>query len=289
MNPHICLLVNPLAASGRAMEVAAQIEAELKQRNISFDTWVKNWDISFFKSDNTHHTNYTDIFLVGGDGTLNYYANHYRHIPLPVTFFPGGTGNDVHWMIYGKKTIQEQIDLALTQPAKPFDLGRCNELYFANQVGIGFEGKVAKALTNKKKKPGQASFKLTVLRKIFSYRSSFYTITLPGKTITGRKLLVDICNGQRAGGGFHVAPQAIPDDGLLDLVIAEAMSPMKRFKLLPVIEKGAHLGLKEIKHERVTDVTVESDRLIEFHLDGEYHAAEKLQINIVAGGLRIKF
>ncbi|MBL0152484.1 MAG: hypothetical protein IPP93_02930 [Chitinophagaceae bacterium] len=199
MNPHICLLVNPLAASGRAMEVAAQIEAELKQRNISFDTWVKNWDISFFNSDNTHHTNYTDIFLVGGDGTLNYYANHYRHIPLPVTFFPGGTGNDVHWMIYGKKTIKEQIGLALTQPAKPFDLGRCNELYFANQVGIGFEGKVAKALTNKKKKPGQTSFKLTVLRKIFSYRSSFYTITLPGKTITGRKLLVDICNGQRAG------------------------------------------------------------------------------------------
>ncbi|MBL0334531.1 MAG: hypothetical protein IPP73_04155 [Chitinophagaceae bacterium] len=226
---------------------------------------------------------------MGGDGTLNYYANHYRHIPLPVTFFPGGTGNDVHWMIYGKKTIKEQIELALTQPARPFDLGRCNELYFANQVGIGFEGKVAKALTNKKKKPGQTSFKLTVLRKIFSYRSSFYTITLPGKTITGRKLLVDICNGQRAGGGFHVAPQAIPDDGLLDMVIAEAMSPLKRFKLLPVIEKGAHLGLKEIRHETVTEVTVESDKLIEFHLDGEYHAAEKLQINIVAGGLRIKF
>ncbi|MBL0152485.1 MAG: hypothetical protein IPP93_02935 [Chitinophagaceae bacterium] len=76
---------------------------------------------------------------------------------------------------------------------------------------------------------------------------------------------------------------------MLDLVIAEAMSPLKRFKLLPVIEKGAHLGLKEIRHETVTEVTVESDKLIEFHLDGEYHAAEKLQINIVAGGLRIKF
>lgn len=289
MNPHICLLVNPLAASGRALDVAAQIEKALTDRNISFDRYIQNWDIIFNNNNSKHHSNYTDIFLVGGDGTLNYYANHYRHLPLPVTFFAGGTGNDVHWMLYGNKTIEELVDIGLTQHAKPFDLGLCNDHCFANQVGMGFEGIVAKALTGKKKKPGQKSFKLTVLRKIFSYRSSQYTITYSGKTISGRKLLVDICNGQRAGGGFHVAPQAKPDDGLLDMVIAEAMSPLKRMKYLPVIEKGAHLGLKVITHETVKAVTVESDRMIEYHLDGEYHSAEKLQINIVAGGLRIKF
>ncbi|HEX4877041.1 MAG TPA: hypothetical protein VFV31_10245, partial [Chitinophagaceae bacterium] len=118
-------------------------------------------------------------------------------------------------------------------------------------------------------------------RKVFSYRSKQYTIQSAEKNVTGRKLLIDVSNGRRAGGGFHIAPAARADDGLLDVVIAESLSPLQRLRYLPVIEKGKHLGLPFISHFNTKRITVNSDSLIQYHLDGEYFESQQLQVEIM--------
>jgi len=98
--------------------------------------------------------------------------------------------------------------------------------------------------------------------------------------ITGKKLLVDISNGRRAGGGFHIAPEASAEDGLLDLVIASSLTSIRRLFYLPVIEKGKHLGLSIITHLQVKSVKIQSLEPIQYHLDGEYAEAAALDIQI---------
>lgn len=121
---------------------------------------------------------------------------------LPLVIFKGGTGNDVYWLLYGNSTLDEQLETALNSSPKPLDIGKCNDRYFINGVGIGFEGEVAKALTGKKKLPGKTSFLITVLKKIVTYRSKRYTIQSAERSLSGRRLLVDISNGRRAGVDF---------------------------------------------------------------------------------------
>ena len=100
--------------------------------------------------------------------------------------------------------------------------------------------------------------------------------------------MVDISNGRRAGGGFYVAPEAKADDGLFDVVIVDALTPLQRLRYLPVIEKGKHLHLSFIHHFRTTNITIESNELIQYHLDGEYDEAKELEIEILPAALSFR-
>jgi diacylglycerol kinase (ATP) len=278
---NIAILCNALAGSGRAIILADKIAQQLTSKNIEHAIFRETWP--------DHFNHFTDVFIVGGDGTLNFFINHYPAINLPLAIFNGGTGNDFHWLLYGNKTLDQQLDIALLEEPKPIDLGKCNGRYFINGIGIGFEGEVALALTGKKKRPGKTSFLLTILKKIFTYRSKEYTISCAGQYLTGKKLLVDISNGRRAGGGFHIAPHAKADDGLFDVVIVDALSPVQRLRYLPVIEKGKHLHLSFIHHFRTGSIIVEGKELLQYHLDGEYDESERIEVEILPAALRFRF
>jgi diacylglycerol kinase (ATP) len=109
------------------------------------------------------------------------------------------------------------------------------------------------------------------------------------QNLAGKKLLVDISNGRRAGGGFHIAPEAKANDGLFDIIIADALSPFQRLLYLPVIEKGKHMNLSFIQHFRTKKICIESDQPIQYHLDGEYGEAQKLEIVILPDALNFRY
>jgi diacylglycerol kinase (ATP) len=278
---NIAIVCNSLAGAGRAVMLAETIAEELTRKNIGHTIFKENWP--------NHLNHFTDIFIVGGDGTLNYFINQYPGIKLPLVIFKGGTGNDFHWLLYGSKTLDEQLETVLVEDPKPIDIGKCNDRYFINGVGAGFEGEVAKALTGKKKRPGKASFLITILKKIITYRSKKYSVKSSERNLSGKKLLVDISNGRRAGGGFYIAPEAKADDGLFDVVIVDALSSLQRLRYLPVIEKGKHLHLSFIHHFRTMNITIESNEPIQYHLDGEYGEAKKLEIEILPGVINFRF
>lgn len=279
---NIAIVCNSQAGIGRAVTLGKRITEELSGKQVAYSFFKESWPSDF--------NGFTDAWIVGGDGTLNYFINHYPEIRLPLVIFNGGTGNDFHWLLYGKISFEEQVQLALSADPKPIDLGRCNDKYFINEVGIGFEGEVARALAGKKKKAGKASFMAMILRKIFSYHSSSYRVTVDNKPFAAKKyLIIDISNGSRAGGGFHIAPEARADDGLLDFVLIDAISSFSRLRWLPVIEKGKHLHLPFIRHLQVRKVIVESSSIIQCHLDGEYYEAGKLEIEILPGKLLFRY
>ncbi len=276
------MVCNQLAGAGRAVALAEKIVKNLSNKDIPHSFFKENWPPDF--------NGFTDVWIVGGDGTLNYFVNYYPDIKLPLVIFNGGTGNDFHWLLYGKINFEDQVQLALSAEPKPIDLGRCNEKYFINGVGVGFEGEVAKSLTGKKKKAGKASFMAMILKKIFSYRSRTYRIIADDKTIAEKKyFIIDISNGSRAGGGFHIAPQAEADDGLFDIVMIDALRPLNRLRWLPVIEKGRHLNLSFVNHFKAKQISIESNESILFHLDGEYCEATKLDVDLMPGKLLFRY
>lgn len=278
----IAILCNPLAGVGKAVRLAEKIVTLIATRNIRYALFNKSWPEDL--------TGFTDIWIVGGDGTLNYFFNHYKEIKLPLVIFRGGTGNDFHWLLYGEMDIEKQLQIALTATPKSIDLGRCNEKYFINGVGVGFEGEVARGLTGKNKKTGKASFMMMILKNIFSYRSKYYQLCIDDKSIVSNKyMIIDVSNGSRAGGGFHIAPEAKANDGFFDIVLIDALHPLKRLRWLPVIEKGNHLKLPFIYHSWAKKILIESNELIQFHLDGEYYTSFKLDIEIMPGILLFRY
>lgn len=269
---NIAILCNATAGTGRSVPISGQLVAALVKRKIRQSLFIDNWPVRF--------DGFTDIWIVGGDGTLNYFINHTPQISLPLSIFNGGSGNDFHWLLYGDMTIGQQLEKVLTGEPRPIDCGQCNERYFINSAGIGFEGAVVKDLINAKKYPGKTSYYLSTLKNIFFYRSGKYTISSEEKKTEGRKLIISVTNGKRVGGSFQVAPMAAPDDGWLDVMMIDAMPPLKRLRYLPVIEKGKHIGLPFETSFKTRQVHFGSEEEIHLHLDGEYYAAREILISI---------
>ena len=101
--------------------------------------------------------------------------------------------------------------------------------------------------------------------------------------------MIGVANGKRAGGGFYIAPVAAANDGLLDAIIIEALTPLMRLRYLPVIEKGKHLSLPFIKSFKTKKITVESNHSMDVHLDGEYYSNQKLEIEILPAQFMFKY
>ena len=93
--------------------------------------------------------------------------------------------------------------------------------------------------------------------------------------------MISVANGIRYGGGFQVAPKAILTDGLLDINIVGRISPIRRMKYLPVIEKGEHLDLDFIKYRQTERIIIHSPFKLHAHLDGEYFQADRFDIDVL--------
>lgn len=278
----IAIVTNSMAGSGKAIKLSKTILELLQKKNIAAQIFTeKEWDKRLY--------GFSDIWICGGDGTLNYFVNQFYDIRIPLAIFKGGTGNDFYSLLYGKISLEQQVDYVLQAPPKPIDVGKCNDRYFLNGVGIGFEGAVAKSLQGVNKFGGKLFFMASILKHIFGYKEQQYTLQSGEKKIENKFLMISIANGTRYGGGFYVAPIAKPDDGLLDANLVQPLSPLKRIRYLPVIEKGKHLSLSFNEHFTTKEIMITSDNTIQTHLDGEYMEAEKLHIEIFPGQFNFRY
>jgi diacylglycerol kinase (ATP) len=278
---NIALLCNPIAGVGRSVSIASEVTSLLKTSGIGCQSFVGEWPTDF--------QGFSDVWIVGGDGTFHHFINRYPANTLPLGLIAGGTGNDFHWQLYGNQPVQALLARILTSEPRPVDLGLCNGERFINGMGIGFEGAVAKTLQGRKKRPGKASYMAAILGRILGYRSRPYRIRADGVELSGRWLMVDVNNGGRNGGGFMVAPQALPDDGWLDLMTVDAVTPLQRLRYLPIIERGRHLDLPFVQCRRVRELTIEDEIPLCFHMDGDVQEARSLQIAVLPAAVRIRY
>jgi diacylglycerol kinase (ATP) len=106
-------------------------------------------------------------------------------------------------------------------------------------VGVGFDAIGTIEVAKMPRLGGFLSFFVAVLKTILLYyRAPLVTVEYDGQVLTQPSLMVSIMNGRRLGGGFMMAPQAEPDDGLFDLCIVREVSRARMFGLIPHFLRG---------------------------------------------------
>ena len=278
---NISILTNPLAGSGRGMKMVAQIRHILQEKQIPFHVYTEHWPGQL--------TDCTDIWIVGGDGTLNYFINKYPYVKTPLMIFPGGSGNDFSTLLYGKKSIEELIEIGLTAPARKVDAGICNDRHFINGAGIAFEGAVVEKIIGKNKRAGKIDFLIAIIKRVFFYQEPELHVKDDVLEYKGKCLMISVMNGKTSGGGFMVGPQAGVDDGFFEISLVRAVNPLKRLFYLPIIEKGKHINLPFVSYYRSKEIRIEGTEPIPAHLDGEYYRAASLKIRILPGQFLFRY
>ncbi len=268
---HIALICNPAIEKEKSILLADAIAVLLKSKNISFSLFTTYWPQVW--------TGITEAWIIGGDGTVNYFINQYPDLQLPLTVFAAGSGNDLHWTLYGDITMEQQVERVLQAQPRPIDAGLCNGQLFLNGVGIGFDGAIVRAVEGKKKVAGKATYLLSILKNIFTYKEKYCQLRLDHETLAQDCFMISVANGARYGGSFQVAPKASVTDALLDVMVVGKIAAGQRIRYLPVIEKGAHLQLPFVHYRHTTQVTIESAVPLHAHVDGEYCYASLFHIS----------
>jgi diacylglycerol kinase family enzyme len=221
---------------------------------------------------------FTDCFIIGGDGTINFFINRYPDCKIPLVLFNGGTGNDFAWKLYGGLSNEALLESIFQRTPQYIDAGKVNDRLYINCLGIGFDGEIVASMKTIRFIGGHFGYLLAVMYKILFFKESFLKIRTAEQQIEGYFLLALFVNSSRAGGGFFIAPTAQINDGYLDMVLANKMPVWKRLWYLPIIKKGKHLHYPFITHQLGKTFTIESDNPLPIQLDGELFYAKKLEI-----------
>lgn len=274
-NRNIAVLPNP--TRGAAKQIGRDIALLLSGFDVQHSLFEDSWPAAF--------SSFTDVWIIGGDGTLNYFVNHYQDIRLPLSIFKGGTGNDFHWMLYGEIGVEEQVERILAGNTALVDAGKCNDRLFMNNLGIGFDARVTRDLMQKEKVPGKTEYYWSVLKHIFTFREFSGTIQHQQETASDSYFMVSVSNGQRTGGGFYLSPKASLHDGQLDVNVVTKIHPIKRLLYLPVIEKGKHQHRKFsfLKHYQTKSIGFTAVAPVHAHVDGEYFMESTFDVMCLPG------
>ncbi|MEQ9402146.1 MAG: diacylglycerol kinase family lipid kinase [Cyclobacteriaceae bacterium] len=234
-------------------------------------------------------SSYTDLIIIGGDGTINEAINGLKQ-DIPVSVIPAGTGNDFIKNISIGKNQQQHFETAIEGNVINIDVGKCNDRIFLNGIGIGFDGQIVEDMGSKRVPllSGHAAYYYHVLRILGSYRERPFHYRLDEEKFEKDLILLTIGNGTTFGGGFKLMPEAKVDDGLLEICEIGTLSPLKRFLNIHRLSGGTHGSLNEVNFHRATRIHVEENPLLFAHIDGERLGSPPYEIEVMPGKLKIR-
>lgn len=266
ISTNIALVINPLHS--KALSVAAEIAALLKTKNIEHTLFIEQWPQTWI--------DFTEAWIIGGNGTLNYFINHYPQLDLPLAIFKGGTNNDFHWLLYGDVSVAQQAELVLAASPKPVDAGLCNNRLFIHAVTIGFGASLQNEFNAEIKSKSSALF--SALKNSFHFKTFLCSVNTESFHWGKKCLGIRVANGNRYGSNFHRIPTGVLNDGLLDSNIVGNIHPFARPLYTSVLAKGAHHNLPLITYVKSAIVIIKALKEIPAHADGEYFSATEFAI-----------
>jgi YegS/Rv2252/BmrU family lipid kinase len=209
------------------------------------------------------------VMAWGGDGTINEVASALAFGEIPLGIVPAGSGNGLARQLGVKRQPADAIRLAIAAEPRRIDLGELGGRLFVNMAGVGFDAQVASRFNERGGRRGLMTYALITARTLRTYEPPEYTITTSEGSVRLRAILVTAANSAEFGNGACIAPGARVDDGLLDLVVIAERSRLQTLIGLPRLFNGTVNQVPGCSIRRVTRATIESDRPMTFHVDGE--------------------
>jgi diacylglycerol kinase (ATP) len=238
------------------------------------------------------------VVAVGGDGTVHQVANVLLEAGLggvvPLGIVPAGTGSDLAAALGIPADPEAALQLALEATPRPCDALEAlpeghSRRFVVNVASAGVSGMVAQRVNSLSRRNAFTYF-TAALGAVLRFRPPVCRVTLDGEEwYQGPLLLLAVANSYRFGRAMKVAPGALLDDGLADVVLIPGMPRWRLPLRLPRVYLGRHLGLPGVQSRRATTVRLEplEPGLPPWELDGESGPACGAELRLLPGALRV--
>ncbi len=231
------------------------------------------------------------VIAAGGDGTIHEVAHGLVGTHSALGIIALGTMNNLAHSLHIPATIEEACAVIATGETHAIDVGKLNDQFFLEVAGVGLEAALFPA-AEEVKGPGL----LVTLRGLFNglhtllaYQPAKLRISFDEhQRRPYTAIQVTICNSRYYGPQFELVPEALMDDGLLDVVIFKQFSKLEYIQHAIAISQGKRTYQPKVIHRRVTSVRINADHPLEIQADGLPHGQTPATVTITPGALRVR-
>jgi diacylglycerol kinase (ATP) len=316
----VLLVVNPMANKHKAAWQTKLIQA-LALRKWPYQLYQTSSCLiqnQAFFSDNL--AQFSDVIVLGGDGTLHIVANCLAYTDVPMSFIPCGTGNDFARSWYGDLSDKQLLECVLDGQVNSISLGKVNQRYFINVAGIGFDGAVLQASQGRKSYFPKLSYLLQTLEHLWGYQGQVLEVSalntcwveakdghksngelvhqpdcepepeLPAliESCQRPSFMLAIANGQYFGGGMMIAPHAnLAAPRLAYCHIQDCRWSDKLINLLRIFS-GAHLNAPIVAAGQIHNGFKILTSGIPMEADGEWLGLSPAEITVCPNALKLR-
>lgn len=298
------VIVNPNAGKRRGAKDWDKISVILKKENLSFAVkFTERKGHAVILTLEAISAGFRKIITVGGDGTLNEVVNGvFSNDVCPskeisLALIPVGTGNDWGRMFGIPLNYEIAVKIIRDNKMMVHDVGLVNyydgtekkKRYFINIAGLGFESVVVRKtnLQKEKGRGGKLIYFYNLLTSLLSYNNTKAEIIIDGEIIHADVFSVNIGNGRYCGGGMRQTPDALPNDGLLDVTIINGMGKFEIIRNLKILYDGTILNHPKIDGYKCKSIKVSSDSIIYTEADGESLGHTPAEFSIIPASINI--
>jgi len=287
----VCLIVNPSAGGGKGRRIAPQVERTLCEHGLSVRR-VDTRDLEHARALASEAASAGETAVaLGGDGMVGAVADALRGVPGAVLgVLPGGRGNDLARVLGIPADPVAACAVIARGTPRAMDVGEVDGKTFVGIASAGFDSDANRIANEAPARLGNLVYAYGALRALASWRPARFEIELdpPGgerHTFTG--YTVAAANSKAYGGGMRLAPDALLDDGMLDIVMIERVGRLRFVANLPKVFRGAHVRLPSVRVLRAVEVEVSADRPFTMYADGDPIGELPVRVRAVRSAVRV--
>ncbi|MBT2479974.1 diacylglycerol kinase [Streptomyces sp. ISL-94] len=293
MSAEITLFVNPTAGSGRGAHAAQPAASALRAAGFSVRTVVgTDAPDALARLRAAVREGTGAVIAVGGDGMVSLALQAVAGTLVPLGVVAVGTGNDFARALGLPVREPERAGRLVAGALKEgrireIDLGRAGATWYGTVLCSGFDSRVNDRGNRMRIPAGRFKYDLAMIAELAAFRPFPYRITLDdGPVIETEATLVAVGNGSSYGGGMRICADAVPDDGLFDVVVVGDCSRATLLTVFPRVYKGTHLGHPKVTVHRAAKVTLEAAGITAY-ADGELLGPLPVTAECVPGAVRL--
>ncbi|GGA82601.1 diacylglycerol/lipid kinase family protein [Ornithinibacillus halotolerans] len=287
-------IVNPVAGNGRGWKVFQKLVKSDLYNDINSQYYVTEYEghaEEISRRICKENKKIKTVIIIGGDGTVNEVVNGLGSSGIPISFIPGGSGND-----FARGCNIDGSPLAILEK---IIAGKEGKLYwtgnltsdsitktFANSIGIGFDAQIAQRANQSSYKNffnrlhlGTLSYVLALIHVLFKFKPFNASIEVNGTIRTIHNCwMVTIANHQYYGGGMKIIPTAKIQPEVLPVLIIHDISKWKVLGLFITVFFGKHIGFKEVELFETDKIKLRLEAPMAIQIDGQNSSSQYCEI-----------
>ncbi len=290
MDRKLLFLVNPISGTRTKEKLIAFITEKVTSAGFLFTIDYTNATGNYtLLKEKVIADKFTDIVIVGGDGSVNQVVQAFAALPVRFGILPVGSGNGLARAAGIPTKIKRALQVIIEGNTMPVDGFTINDAFSCMLSGLGFDAQVAHNFARKAKR-GLFNYTKESLLHFFKAQPYGFEIKLPEFSFFTDAFLISIANSNQFGNNVTIAPQAKLNDGLLDVIVVQKMHKVKlpyailkqlsgNNKMQQLVEDMEH---KNIVYFQTPSLEISNLKLAPLHIDGEAVAsAQHLSIKVL--------